>query len=517
MNLRILSLAAASGLLLSLAFPAADLYPLVWISLVPLQIAIHNKPPKDAFRIGSTMGLVFFFIEIRWLVDTFHVHGGLSLIVSLLATAMIAAYFALYPALYCSAVTRLRGMRPLLFLIASSVIWVSLEFARASLFGGLPWSLLGYSQYKALPVIQIADLTGVYGISFLIVMANTALAGFITDGKQWRGIAVTTFLFLLVLGYGFSRLNTTERAPVFTISVIQGNIEQDRKWDPVYQSSTISSYRQLTRDALTSNPGLLIWPETATPFYFLGSNPADRALSADLIAFERSNNVPLLFGSPTIRKKSEQSTILRNSAFLLSNKGEVIGRYDKVHLVPFGEYVPFRSVLFFAGKMVKSVGDFEPGEDHTILILPGDGPSSLPVKLGTAICYEIIFPDLVRQFVNHGASMITTITNDAWFGKSAAPYQHFSIAVFRAIENRVPVARAANTGVSGFIDAQGHILAATDIFTEAYLTKALAPGSTITFYTRHGDLFAWFCVFFSFFLLLKAPVINSSVDDFSPR
>ena len=285
-----------------------------------------------------------------------------------------------------------------------------------------------------------------------------------------------------------------------SIAVVQGNIEQDKKWDPAYQADTIAVYRTLTRDALKDGPALIIWPETATPFYFTGDNPADRKLTSDLKEFAKTSNTPLLFGSPTYELRPNRRVALRNSAFLLSNKGDVDKVYHKHHLVPFGEYVPLKRILFFIEKMVQAIGDFESGNDFTVMTIPV--ADSRSVEVSTVICYEIIFPDLVRRFVDNGARIITTITNDAWFGNTAAPYQHFSMAVFRAVENRVPIARAANTGISGFIDAQGNILAVSSLFTEAVMTGRLSPGTTRTFYTRHGDLFSYACLLFSVAILL---------------
>ncbi len=215
-------------------------------------------------------------------------------------------------------------------------------------------------------------------------------------------------------------------------------------------------------------------------------------MTADLAAFVKQNKVPLLFGSPTYEVKPNRQIIGRNSAFLLSADGQSTATYHKIHLVPFGEYVPLKNVLFFVEKMVQAIGDFQAGDEYTVMTVPFQGNGAhADTKLSTVICYEIIFPDLVRRFVDKGANVITTVTNDAWFGRTAAPYQHFSMAVFRAIENRVPVARAANTGISGFIDAQGHILATSGIFTEAHLTHTIIPGTEKTFYTRYGDLFSY--------------------------
>jgi apolipoprotein N-acyltransferase len=305
-----------------------------------------------------------------------------------------------------------------------------------------------------------------------------------------------------VLSYGYVRLSAAEGPGSIRISVVQGNIEQDKKWDAAYQTETIDVYTRLTKQALKDRPDLIVWPETSTPFYFLGNNPEDRRLSQSLMDFVNKNKVPLLFGSPTYEIKQPRRIELHNSAFLLSSEGKVVARYRKFHLVPFGEYVPLKSFLFFVEKMVQAIGDFVSGTDYTVMSIPAAASPPGNTRFSTVICYEIIFPDLVRKFVGQGAGIITTITNDAWFGKTAAPYQHFSMAVFRAIENRVPVARAANTGISGFIDAKGHILAATNVFTEAELTRTLTPGGTMTFYTRFGDLFSYACALLSGILFL---------------
>jgi len=505
MGLRNTALAAVSGLLLVATFPVADLHLLAWIGLIPLFLALPGQTVKNGFWLGGISGIIFFAGTIHWVTNSVHFYGGIPLIPASLVTLLLCAYLALYPALFGAAVVHLKRYHPSFLVIAAPALWTALELARTYVFSGFPWSLLGYSQYLALPVIQISDITGVYGVSFLIVLVNAAISEFIMDRKQYQGIVIATIIMAFVLGYGFMRLGATEGPGAITISVVQGNIEQDKKWDPAYQAETIAGYERLTNEVLKQHPALVIWPETATPFYFNGNNPADQTLTTDISEFVKKNQTPLLFGSPTYQIKSLRTIVLRNSAFLLSGKGEILARYHKFHLVPFGEYVPLKSVLFFVEKMVQAIGDFEPGKDYTVMTVPDGRSPSQEVKFSTVICYEIIFPDLVRRFVDQGAQVITTITNDAWFGKSAAPYQHFSMAVFRAVENRVPIARAANTGISGFIDAKGRVLAASGIFTEAYLTQTLVPGNTKTFYTRYGDLFSYLCVILSIFLLMPSP------------
>ena len=505
MGLRNAVLAAVSGLLVAATFPLADLHLLAWIGLIPLFLALQGQTVKNGFWLGGISGIIFFSGTVHWVTNSVHFYGGIPLIPASLITLLLCAYLALYPALFGAAVVHLKRYHPSLLVIAAPALWTALELARTYVFSGFPWSLLGYSQYLALPVIQISDITGVYGVSFLIVLVNAAISEFIVDRKQYRGIVITALIMAFVLGYGFMRLGASEEPGAITISVIQGNIEQDKKWDPAYQAETISVYEKLTNEALKEHPALVIWPETATPFYFDGNNPADRALTTDISEFVKKNGTPLLFGSPTYQVKSLRTVVLHNSAFLLSGEGRILARYHKFHLVPFGEYVPLKSVLFFVEKMVQVIGDFEPGKDYTVMTVAEGRSPSQEVKFSTVICYEIIFPDLVRRFVDQGAQVITTITNDAWFGKSAAPYQHFSMAVFRAVENRVPIARAANTGISGFIDAKGRVLSASGIFTETYLTQTLVPGNTKTFYTRYGDIFSYVCVFLSSVLFTTIP------------
>jgi apolipoprotein N-acyltransferase len=506
MSLRSTALSALSGLLLAAAFPLLNLHILAWIALIPLFFALRGQDLKNGFWLGGIAGIVYFAGTVNWITDSIHYYGGVPLIPASLITLSLCMYLALYPALFAACIVTIRHNHPKLFFVAAPLVWTALEYARTYVFSGFPWSLLGYSQYSVLPVIQISDITGVYGVSFLIVLVNAALASTFMDRRNRIPIVTASLLVVLILGYGSMKLRAPRASDGISISVIQGNIEQDKKWDPAYQSEVIATYKRLTLDALKQHPDLLIWPETATPFYFTGVGTTDRAMTADLIEFVRQHRVPLLTGSPTYEVQPNRRIIGRNSAFLITGDGHIGAAYHKMHLVPFGEYVPLNKILFFVEKMVRTVGDFQAGNEYTVMTVPfGETVHKKAVKLCTVICYEIIFPDLVRRFVSQGAQIVTTITNDAWFGRTAAPYQHFSMAVFRAVENRVPVVRAANTGISGFIDSRGRILETSEIFTEAYLTHRLAPGMERTFYTRHGDLFSYACVLLSLVMLAIIP------------
>ena len=246
MRLRNTAFAAASGLLLATTFPEVDFHLLAWISLIPLFLALEKQTVKNGFWLGGLFGIIFFAATVHWVTNSVHFYGGIPLIPASLVTLLLCAYLALYPALFGAAAVYLKQHRPSLLFIATPTLWTALELARTYVFSGFPWSLLGYSQYSALRVIQISDITGVYGVSFLIVLVNAAIAEFIRDRKQYRGIVIAALMLALVLGYGSLRLGTAEGTGAITISVIQGNIEQDKKWDPAYQAETIAIYERLT-------------------------------------------------------------------------------------------------------------------------------------------------------------------------------------------------------------------------------------------------------------------------------
>ncbi len=283
------------------------------------------------------------------------------------------------------------------------------------------------------------------------------------------------------------------------MGVVQPNVDQAVKWDTAYREETLARFDRLTGQ-LGSATDLVIWPEAATPFVF----EREPVYQLQLIALANRAQAPILFGSPAIRFYPDRRPYLLNSAYLLSPDGQLLGRYDKHHLVPFGEYIPLKSsLLMFLDKLVEGIGDFEAGPGPTILTMTPKPRSSAagmagttprPVKFGVAICYEVIFPNLVRQFAANGAEFLVTVTNDAWFGPSSAPSQHFAMVVFRSVENHLAFARAANTGISGFIDPFGRIVEATPIFTEQAIQATMRVWRPHTFYSRHGDVFAYGCV-----------------------
>ena len=508
-------LALLSGVLLTLSFPKAGIFWLAWFTLVPLLIALRNLSPKNGFIIGFSAGLAHYLTLVYWLAHTMQTYGHLPLSVSLAILVLLSSYLALYPALFSMIVTRL-CTTPLICFVLVPCGWVSLEYIRTFLFTGFPWELLGYSQFSVLPLIQIADIIGVYGVSFCIALGNGAffLLYLYWAGKDWHAMRVTRRLaggsivsfisiFILIWAYGSWKIKLVDarssQSPSTTVTIVQGNIDQANKWDPAFQLASTLKYINLSLKAQKHTPDLVVWPETATPFYFL----SHAKLSQMVIKGIQDTGADFLIGSPSFRSRNN-TVEYYNSAYLIGKKGNVYGRYDKAHLVPFGEYVPLKKWLPFLNKMVEGVGDFRSGKiGHTI---PWRNHS-----LGIQICYEIIFPGLSRFMVQNNAALLINITNDAWYGRSSAPYQHFSMAVFRAVENRRALIRSANTGISGFIDPAGRIVASTKLFEDAFITRKMPLLQTTTIYARFGDLFALFCLaatlavaFYVFFRQFKA-------------
>jgi apolipoprotein N-acyltransferase len=350
---------------------------------------------------------------------------------------------------------------------------------------------MGYTQYLNVKILQAADLFGVWGISFLVVSVNAAAASLLRSGSpEGRGggkiarllpAAGAAAMLLGAWAYGERRIEQVENGAALEVVVIQGNVEQEVKWDPAYRRETFDLYRALTREAVGEGADLVVWPETATPFYYR----LEPRYRREILELAREVQAPIFFGSPA-REEGAEGVSLRNRAYLVSAAGEDVGWYDKVHLVPFGEFVPWRRILFFVDKIVPAVGEFSPGPGPVTLTIPG-------ARVGALICYEVVFPDLVRRAVNDGAQVLVNITNDAWFGRTAASRQHLSTLAFRAVENRRPVARAANTGISGFVDSRGRILQVSDLFVRGHYRAGLLPSSERTLYGRTGDLFPASC------------------------
>lgn len=493
-RLKDLSLCVLSALLLIFSFPDLNIWQFAWFGFVPVFLALKNKSGKSAFFLFFLTGIIFWAGVIYWLAH-----------VTLAGTAVLILYLALYFALFGLLIRPLTVNSTFLSLFYIPSIWVLLEFVRGKLFTGFPWALLGYSQYKNIPLIQIADITGAWGVSFLVMFVNVAIveiAWLLRKGPSFRLKATFAILVLFVslaLSYGY--FNLSSRPPSITahtsslrVSVVQGNIPQEKKWDRLFMQDILDKYAGLTRAAALNSPDLIIWPEAASP----GILGEDDWVFKQIFSLAKEINIPLLVGSVV----NDRGNFF-GSALLISGSGEITGRYDKIHRVPFGEYIPLRRALPFLEAIVP-IGQIEAGRDHIIFQISGHNPK-VTSKFAVLDCFEDVFPELAREFTKRGANFLVNITNDAWYKETSAPFQHLQASVFRAVENKRPLARCANTGVSGFISASGEVLSLVGegkgkhIFIEGFDTYSItADIQKNTFYTIYGDVFIFICSIFFF-------------------
>lgn len=475
--------------LLVLAFPQTDVWIFSWVALVPFLLALDGKRPITSFFIGYFLGILFFAGTLYWFVY-----------VTRLGASLLILYFGIYFAFFGLGYRLFSRQSILAKIIFLPSLWVGLEFIRGHLFTGFGWVNLGHSQYKILPLIQIADSTGVFGISFLIVAVNVLL-------KEWLGAkageadsirkqrflsaVIVSSLLILTVGYGFYRLGTKVSRETVSVAVIQANTPQELKWQKSAWPSIMKTYLDLTREAAGENPDIMIWPETAFPG-FIWEAPQ---LFLDLRSFIAQLKVSLLLGVVT-----QLNDAYYNSALLIDRDGEVIVQHDKLHLVPFGEYVPLRKVFPFLSD-IAPIGDFNAGDKFTLFpVLSRESEAKSPAGFfSVLICFEDTVPEISAGFVRAGANLLINITNDAWFHDTKEPFLHMQDAVFRAVENRKYLIRAANTGVSCFIDSRGRVINRVEnkdkkaTYVSGYKIERVGLNNQKTFYTKYGDVFTYLC------------------------
>jgi len=460
---------------------------------------------RDAFLLGLTTGVVYFAGTLYWITRVMVVYGGLSTWIAVPVNAALVAYLALFPALFALVVRRLAIAHGVRALVAAPFVWVATELGRTYLLTGFPWVLLGYSQASVVPIAQLASVTGVFGVSLLVAAVSAALATISDDAKAGRRFLPLTIIAVIALtvwgSLRVARGELTASGDPIRVGLIQGNVDQGEKWEAGRAAAIFDTYIRMTRQAIGEGAGLVIWPESSTPFMF----EEDPYNAARLRALAQQARVPILFGSDQVVWTSQggQRVVdhMYNSAFLVRADGATAGVYRKVHLVPFGEYVPLRRVLFFAAPLVEAIGSgFAAGDQATVLPL---GPSS-GHTLSVSICYEVVYPNLVRDFVRGGSELLTTITNDAWFGATSAPYQHFEQASMRAIEEGRYLVRAANTGISGIVDPYGRVVSRTGIYEPRVLVGDARFLRVSTVYARNGDVVAYGSVLLTAALLLAS-------------
>ena len=500
------ALASASGVLLALSFPKYGHPAFGWIALAPLLVALAGVPLRRAFLQGLLTGVVYFTGTLYWITRVMATYGDIQFWVAILINAALVAYLSLFPAIFALVMRRVAITHGRPALMAAPLVWVATELGRTHVLTGFPWVLLGYSQTTVLPVAQFASVFGVYGVSMLLAAMSAALAvvaagparagPFVSAsatsraGARFSGserfipLIVVFAILLAVFVWGSRRVAASEWTHMgdsIRVGLIQGNVDQAEKISRTRASAIFQDYLAMTRRAIREGAEFVLWPESSTPFLF----EVDVAPAEQIRALARQARVPILFGSDQVEQGDHGLPAkYYNSAFLVGPDGTTGGVYRKIHLVPFGEYVPLKRILFFAAPLVEAVSDFSAGEDAALL----------PVgthTISAAICYEVVYPDLVRRFVAAGSEMLTTITNDAWFGATSAPYQHFEQASMLAIEEGRYLVRSANTGISGIVDPYGRVIAKTAIFEPAVTVGEARFLRTSTFYARHGDVLAY--------------------------
>jgi apolipoprotein N-acyltransferase len=504
-------LALLSGVLLALSFPKFGHPAFAWIALVPLLIALagwrrvpkagsrvrngadelgligaegQGATPQRAFRLGLISGIVYFVGTTYWTGEVLQQFGGVPMALALLAMLLLALYLALFPALTALMVAYLVRAAGRRALFLAPAVWVATEYLRGYLLGGFPWVPLGNSQVTVLPVAQLASVFGVYGLSALVAFVSASLAyGALSAGRdRLVGFGTAALVVAAVAVWGVLRISdgslTREGTPL-RVGLIQGNVAQEDKWNPQEARRIFTTYIAMTRDAVRRGAEFVIWPESSTPFMFEEDDVGETAVR-DLA---RELRVPILFGSDQV-DRSGNVIRLYNAAFLITPEGETGGVYRKIHLVPFGEYIPFKNLLYFVSPLVERLADFAPGTSMVMLPVGSH-------QVNTAICYEVVYPSLIREAVLGGSQLLTTITNDGWYGYSSAPYQHFELASMRAIEQGRYLVRAANTGVTGIVDPYGQVVQRSAIFEQVGLVGEARVLTGRTIYAAIGDVVAY--------------------------
>ena len=494
-----------SGVLTTALFPPFDLWPLAAAALVPLFSAVWQEDWHRAWRTGWVYGLVFFGSLLYWLAPTISRFGNIPIWAAIPVIGLLVCYLAFFPALWAgiSAYLSTRLCNRFFAGLVVALLWGSLEWLRGWLLSGFPWGSLAYALAPQPLLFQSADIWGPYAISAILVFINFLLYDAVANMDICRGLDVrfiTNLLCVLVIcggtaSYGVIRYRAISGSdpayPSIRAAAIQGSLPQEMKWAPGLQRHTVNIYQRLTLQAARRlSPSfegkvrpqglpdlLVVWPETAMPFFFQqGGELADAVKQT-----AREVHGAILFGTPAFDTGPGMRRIYFNRACLVDDQGRLAGTYDKMHLVPFGEYLPWGPLTSWARRLVPAAGDFTAGNSAAPL-------SYHQVRAGVLICFESIFPGLARKRVIQGANCLVVITNDSWFGDTGAPYQHAEMAAFRAVEQRRWVIRAANTGVSEIISPTGQVVAKSSLFRQDIVTGTIRLRDDATVYQRVGDI-----------------------------
>ncbi|HWZ45031.1 MAG TPA: apolipoprotein N-acyltransferase [Candidatus Saccharimonadales bacterium] len=525
-------LALLSSGLQVIIFPKLSVYWLCWVAILPLLYALlrghggqaelidsegRSLRPftlRQGFLLSWACGVVWWAGTCYWVYPVFHSFGNLSAFAALLVTALLVLTMGLHHGVFGLLVVMMArratvgNRRPLLL---APFFWVAIELFRDRVIG-FPWNPLGNAQIDNVPFARISAFTGVYGLSFAIMLVNCAFAAAVLlRGARRKDLLIASFAAAIALQLGV----LTAPAPVVSTKqavLVQQNVPVlDSVWSQAYYDRTLFELSQITvqaaHQASLAAPALIIWPESPAPFY-----TNDDKFLHWLAAMAQDTHAHLIVGSTGVTASASGERLPLNSALVVDPQGKIVGSYDKIHLVPFGEYVPFKDLLSFAKKLTHEVGEFGRGTERKVFDLNG-------VRVGAFICYESSFPDEVREFAAGGAEVLVNISNDGWYGDTSAPYQHLDMARMRAIENDRWVLVATNTGITVSIDPYGRVVKRAERNERTALVAPFGTRAETTFYTRNGDLFAWICVVISLvavFLRIRIPARTMAEAEVRP-
>lgn len=501
-RLSLLFFGGMSGALYSLSIPSSDIDLLAWICLVPsllfgLRVSRNPLTAGHLWWLGLTCGFTAGIGRVYWIAETLVNFGELNYAqVGVTTVGLILFVLAPYTGFFFLICRWLPVNSPVFSWLAAAV-WVLFDWVQSWLATGFPWQQIGYSQHGNLPILQLASVTGVYGLSFIVVLVNVVCAQVILVPRLLLRSAGPVFVaMVVVVAFGYYRLATlpaVTEPPYAQIAIVQGNVAQDLKWKFNAIPRITDHHLKLARDLVSggdidSDHDLIVFPETAMPFYF--TDPVYSKYQAKVSSLARELDTPIVVGSlgGSVSRPPFSPPPIYNRAFLIDRNGVIVDFVDKVHLVPFGEYLPMTWLFGYLQEFTREVGQITPADSHRVIDVP-----DTDFKLGVFVCYESIFPGITRFLVEGSANILINITNDIWFGHSSGAYQHMAMTVVRAVESGSPLVRAANTGISGAVSPWGHILAATPIFETAAISVNVPAPVGPTLYVRYGDVFLVLC------------------------
>jgi apolipoprotein N-acyltransferase len=474
---------------------------LAWFGPALLLLGLAGLSVRRAAKLGFAAGVVAHSAILHWIYIVTVVYGEAPVVAGLAGPLGLGCYIAAFTALFGAGAALLARAR-LDSPFSAALLWTAVDHLRSFALSGFPWATLGYAQHQNSALLALAPYTGVYGLSFISVLGGAALARAVADLAGRRRLRVDVWLALAavaavhVAGFAARVPEAEDDLEHVRVAVLQGNIDQGVKWSPAWADRILTDYEALSLEAASRGAEVIVWPESAVP----GFVDADPQLRQRLANLARETRSTFVLGAVGLEfDPRSRDPIYFDSAVPLDFRGEFGRRYDKTHLVPFGEYVPLRGLLgFFLTAVARGVApdNVTAGAEPRALMLLRPGGAGGRLTMAVPICYELLFPDLVRRMVDDGAEALLAITNDAWYGRTGAPYQFLAITAMRSAETRVWTARAANTGVSAIIDSRGRVRSRTRIFERGLLVEDVplrpAPRGG-SFYTRHGDVFAFAC------------------------